>query len=169
MLFVVLSVNSVAQSFTFNSYPGCFTGPRRSSIKASVKSGASFSFIDNDKDKQESINVGTSQQVRAIIEKLSKLELSEEEVKIWRKHGMAIGPGYYAIEVELADRSWRVHYPAFILDKKDRDRYEYDKATLKVIDKLIKMHNMVFALLPKKVADKIDPPIPQSAPQSKSK
>jgi len=168
ILLVALSANAVAQSFIFNSYPGCWTGPRRSRITASVESGASFCFLNSGGVKQESVNVGTSKQVQTMIDKLSKLELSKGEAELWSNRHTAIGPGHYELKLELTDRSWRVHYPDYILGLKESDRAQYDKATLTVIDKITKMHNVVFALLPKKVAEQVRAVRPHTAPQPKS-
>ena len=151
ILLFLFSAIASAQSLVFESHPGCFSGPRRSTIVASVESDPVLFYYNGDGSKSQPVKVGTADQSKALINRLLALELSKEEIRLIEDQGLYIvGPASFELKMTLGDRVWKVSYPAFLtnLTPEQKKIFKYDDATLAGIGKIEKIHRIVSELLP---------------------
>jgi hypothetical protein len=150
ILLLILGTIASAQSLIFESYPGCWTGPRRSTISASVDSVPIMFYYNDDGSKALPVNVGTAKQSKATIDRLLALELSKEEIKMLEDHDSMIGPAHYELKLTLSDRIWKVSYPDFLvnLTSEKKKLMKYDEAFLAVIEKIEKIHKIMSESIP---------------------
>src|SRR6476660_9864777 len=106
LLFLFSAIGS-AQRLVFESYSGCFTGPRRSTIVATPESSPALYFYNGEGTKADPVNVGTANQSRAVIDQLLALELSKEEIKMIEDRDTLTGPNSYELKMAIGDRTWK--------------------------------------------------------------
>ncbi len=155
LLHVLFVTNASAQSFVFESHPGCWAGPRRSTIEAAENAVPVLSYYNDDGSRKSSFKLGTAKESKAIAKRLVNLELTKDELNLLQGLDTMIGPAHFDLSVTLGYRAWRVRYPAFLtnLTPERKKLMNYDAPTLVMIAKVEKIHSTVAGLIPKEDAE----------------
>lgn len=157
ILHVLFVANASAQSFIFESHPGCWTGPRRSTIEAAENAVPVLCYYNDDDSRKSSLKIGTPSESKAIAERLVNLELTKDELNQLSGLDTMIGPAHFDLSVTLNGRAWKVRYPASLtnLTPEKKKILKYDAPTLAMIAKIEKIHSTVTGLIPKEDAEPV--------------